>query len=78
MSNNPFDDDTGAFYALVNGEEQYSLWPAFKAVPEGWSIVYGGSEGARRQEVLDWIDTTWTDMRPKSLRERMVNHPASQ
>ena len=78
MSSNPFDDDTGAFYALVNGEEQYSLWPAFKAVPEGWRIVYGGPDGAPRQEVLDWIDATWTDMRPRSLRERVAGRPVSR
>ncbi|RAY16757.1 MbtH family protein [Actinomadura craniellae] len=69
MPQNPFDDDSGSFYALVNQEEQYSLWPTFKPVPGGWTIVFGASEGAPRQEVLAWIDKTWTDLRPKSLRD---------
>ena len=35
MSTNPFDDPEGSFYALVNDEGQYSLWPAFAEVPAG-------------------------------------------
>lgn len=70
MTVNPFEDPNGVFYALVNDEDQYSLWPTFKAVPDGWNIVYGAPEGAPRQDVLDWIDRTWTDMRPKSLRSQ--------
>ena len=27
MSINPFDDDSGSFFVLVNDEEQHSLWP---------------------------------------------------
>lgn len=76
MTTNPFDDVTGLFYALVNDEEQYSLWPAFMAIPRGWSIVHGAPDGASRQDVLDWIDKTWTDMRPKSLRDRLARHAA--
>lgn len=71
MSSNPFDAEDAAFFALVNDEEQYSLWPVFQPVPEGWTIAFGGAEGAPRQAVLDWIDETWTDMRPKSLRAHM-------
>lgn len=69
MSSSPFDDAEGVFYALVNNEEQYSLWPTFKDVPVGWQIAYGGPDGAPRDAVLAWIDQTWTDMRPKSLRD---------
>ncbi|MDE1145055.1 MAG: MbtH family protein [Azospirillaceae bacterium] len=78
MSSNPFDDATGTFYALANAEEQHSLWPAFKAVPQGWTIVYGAPDGAPRQEVLDWIDRTWIDMRPKSLRDRIAQGPSGR
>jgi MbtH protein len=49
---------------LVNAEGQYSLWPAFREPPTGWSAV--GPSGAR-QTCLDWIEAHWTDMRPKSL-----------
>ncbi|MDF0531183.1 MbtH family protein [Tsukamurella sp. 8F] len=72
MSTNPFDDENGRFYALVNDEEQYSLWPTFAPVPEGWTVVFGGSDGAGRQECLDYIERTWTDLRPRSLREAMA------
>lgn len=77
MTVNPFDDADGVFYALVNDEEQYSLWPAFKDVPDGWSVAYGAPDGGSRQDVLDWIDKTWTDMRPKSLRSQAAIHASS-
>jgi MbtH protein len=70
MSNNPFDDENGQFYVLVNGEEQHSLWPSFVPVPAGWRVVFGEQS---RQECLDYVDSHWTDMRPKSLREAMAS-----
>ncbi|GAA4063643.1 MULTISPECIES: MbtH family protein [Actinomadura] len=65
---NPFDDEDGTFYALVNDEGQYSLWPTFAEVPAGWEIVHG--EDTRRA-CLDYIEENWTDMRPKSLVAEM-------
>lgn len=65
---NPFDDEEGQFLVLVNHEGQYSLWPSFREVPDGWSIAKGVSS---RKECLDFVDATWTDMRPKSLIEQM-------
>ncbi len=41
VSINPFDDDNGSFYVLINDEEQHSLWPSFAEVPAGWRKVYG-------------------------------------
>ena len=32
-----FDREDGTFKVLVNQEEQYSLWPDFKAIPGGWT-----------------------------------------
>ncbi|MCI3928118.1 MbtH family protein [Streptomyces sp. AN091965] len=61
---NPFDDDEGSFFVLVNHEGQHSLWPAFAEVPAGWSRVHGE---ATRQECLDYVEENWTDLRPKSL-----------
>jgi MbtH protein len=69
MSTNPFDDDGGAFFVLVNDEEQHSLWPAFAAVPAGWRVVCGE---ASRAACLDYVEENWTDMRPKTLREAMA------
>ncbi|MFJ8043302.1 MbtH family protein [Kitasatospora sp. NPDC096147] len=61
---NPFDDESGRFFVLVNSEAQYSLWPARLDLPGGWDRV--GPEGSR-QECLDRIEAAWTDMRPASL-----------
>jgi uncharacterized protein YbdZ (MbtH family) len=69
VSINPFDDDNGSFFVLVNDEEQHSLWPAFADVPTGWRLVYGEAD---RAACLDYIEENWTDIRPKSLRERLA------
>jgi glycopeptidolipid biosynthesis protein len=66
MSTNPFDDDNGTFYVLLNDEDQHSLWPAFADIPAGWRVAYGD---ASRPECLDYVEQNWTDIRPKSLRE---------
>lgn len=68
MTVNPFDDEDGEFYVLVNDEEQHSLWPTFVDVPGGWRIAFGP---AGRAESLAYVDENWTDMRPRSLREAM-------
>jgi MbtH protein len=64
-----FDREDGTFKVLVNQEDQYSLWPDFKAVPGGWSAT--GVSGSK-QVCLDYVTKTWTDMRPLSLREFMA------
>ncbi|MGB8388622.1 MbtH family protein [Mycobacterium sp.] len=69
MSTNPFDDDNGAFVVLVNREEQHSLWPAFAELPAGWQVVYGE---ANRAACLYYVEQSWTDMRPKSLHQRLT------
>lgn len=69
MSINPFDDENGSFFVLVNGEEQHSLWPTFVDVPPGWQVVYGAAD---RAGCLDYIEQHWPDIRPKSLRERLA------
>lgn len=72
MSSNPFDDESGTFYVLVNDEEQYSLWPTWSPVPAGWEIVFGAEGQTGRQACLDYVEQHWTDLRPRSLRERMA------
>jgi uncharacterized protein YbdZ (MbtH family) len=69
MSNNPFDDDNGNLFVLVNDEDQHSLWPEFADIPAGWRVVYGA---AARAACLDHIERHWTDIRPKSLRDRLA------
>lgn len=64
MSTNVFDDENGEFLVLINDEGQHSLWPSFKDVPLGWTIV---RERGSRVDCLGYVNTHWTDMRPKSL-----------
>ncbi|MGW3040442.1 MbtH family protein [Kitasatospora sp. NPDC001159] len=68
MATNPFEDDNASYYVLVNEENQHSLWPAFAEVPAGWTVVHGQES---RESCLEYINTNWTDMRPKSLVEAM-------
>ncbi len=60
-------DDT-TYLVVVNHEEQYSIWPDFKPIPNGWRAV--GKSGPKK-DCLDYIATVWTDMRPLSLRKAM-------
>jgi len=54
-------------YKVINHEEQYTLWPAERAVPLGWKDAgRRGSESA----CLDYIEEVWTDMRPTAVRTR--------
>jgi MbtH protein len=69
VSTNPFDPSDHAFYVLTNDEDQHSLWPATVAVPAGWSVVFGVDA---RANCLAYIEDTWTDMRPRSLRDAMA------
>lgn len=68
MSSNPFDDPDGRFLVLINEEEQYSLWPVFAPVPDGWAVAQPESN---REDALAFVEANWTDMRPRSLREAM-------
>jgi len=53
------------FLILVNDDEQYSIWQAFKAIPAGWHQV--GQKGSK-EACLEYIERTWTDMRPRPVR----------
>jgi MbtH protein len=52
---------------VVNAEEQYSIWPAHREIPQGWRAL---DVRGQKAECLDYIERTWTDMRPLSLRSR--------
>jgi MbtH protein len=68
---NPFEDPDGRYFVLVNNEGQHSLWPTFIEIPSGWDKTFGE---AGRQACLDYIEESWTDMRPKSLVIAMQVH----
>ena len=63
-----FDDETVRFDVVMNDEEQYSIWPQDREVPAGWRKA--GASGTK-EECLAYIEETWTDMRPASLRRAM-------
>jgi MbtH protein len=69
MSINDSDrEDTITYKAVVNHEEQYSIWPADRENPLGWKDA--GKIGPK-VECLEYIKEVWTDMRPLSLRKKM-------
>ncbi|GCB44685.1 MbtH family protein [Streptomyces sp. NL15-2K] len=72
---NPFDDENGSFYVLVNDENQHSLWPVFAEVPAGWKVVFGEDS---RKACLDYVEENWTDMRPASLIKEMEANEAAR
>lgn len=62
-------EDTRTYKAVVNHEEQYSIWFADRPNPRGWRDA--GKTGTKK-ECLGYIEQVWTDMRPLSLRKRMA------
>ena len=55
-----------AYKVVVNQEGQYSIWFPDRDNPAGWSDA--GMSGTK-EECLVYIDATWTDMTPLSLRK---------
>lgn len=70
-------EDNTAYRVIVNHEEQYSIWPSDLENPLGWRDA--GKQGPKA-ECLAYIKGVWTDMRPLSLRSKLVeeNCPPSQ
>jgi MbtH protein len=66
----PEDEDATIYNVVINQEEQYSIWPADRANPLGWTDV---GKGGPKAECLGYIKEVWTDMRPASLRRAMDN-----
>jgi MbtH protein len=60
------------FAVVVNEEDQYSIWPAGRELPQGWR-----PEGVTGSEAdcLEHIERVWTDLRPRSLREWLAAQP---
>ncbi|WP_088344287.1 MULTISPECIES: MbtH family protein [Rhodomicrobium] len=69
-----FDDEKTTFRVVINGEEQYSIWPLHRDVPGGWRDT--GFSG-RKAECLAHIETVWTDMRPLSLRQWIADRASA-
>jgi MbtH protein len=74
MTTSCFDREDEIFIVLVNHEEQYSIWPHWKPVPGGWTAVEGVK--GDKKTVLEYVEKTWVDMRPLSLRKWMEEQEA--
>lgn len=68
------EDENAIYKVVVNHEEQYSIWPDYKAIPNGWRAA--GKTGLK-PECLAYIKEIWTDMRPLSLRKQMAEAEAT-
>jgi MbtH protein len=59
------EDDGATHVAVVNDEEQHSIWPAGLALPPGWHATgFTGTEEA----CLDHVAAAWRDIAPRSVR----------
>jgi uncharacterized protein YbdZ (MbtH family) len=67
---NPFEVEGGTYVVLMNDERQHSLWPSSVDVPAGWAVVH---PQASRRACLDYIEESWSDMRPLSLIRQMAD-----
>ena len=64
----PDPQEARPYLVVVNDEEQYSIWRTGRDLPAGWRPDgFTGTE----EECLAYIEETWTDMRPASLRRWM-------
>ena len=63
------DDDDRRYMAVVNHEEQYSIWPEDREIPAGWR---NAGKAGTKAECLSYIKEVWTDMTPLSLRKQMA------
>ncbi|MGA9524026.1 MAG: MbtH family protein [Myxococcaceae bacterium] len=61
-------DENLIYKVVMNHEEQYSIWPGDRELPNGWREA--GKSGPK-QECLEYIKEVWVDMRPLSLRKKL-------
>ena len=68
-------EDTAIYKVVVNYVQEYSIWPAQREIPLGWTDA--GKTGSKA-ECLAYIADAWTDVRPLSLRKKMEETPTDQ
>ncbi len=64
----------GDYKVVVNDEEQYSIWPADRENAPGWHDA--GFTGPK-DACLAHISAVWTDLRPRSVRDRATDRGGS-
>jgi MbtH protein len=62
------DEPEQEYVVLMNDEEQHSLWPAHKAIPNGWQRVSGPGS---KSSCLEYVEQAWQDITPLSVRKRL-------
>jgi MbtH protein len=67
-------DDLKPHRVVINSEEQYSIWPLDRELPDGW---FEAGRTGPASECLAYIAEVWTDMRPLSLRRHMESAAAT-
>jgi MbtH protein len=67
------EEDARDYLVVVNDEEQYSIWLADRALPNGWRAV---GDKRKKAECLKYIGEVWTDSTPRyragSLEPRLA------
>lgn len=58
--------DDGLWHVVRNHEGRYSVAPAGRPLPAGWTAE---ATPAGRTECLARIEAIWSDQRPRSLQE---------
>ncbi len=61
-------DDNTTYSVVINHEEQYSIWPSDREIPQGWKSV---ADNKSKDDALNFIEEAWTDMTPASMREQL-------
>jgi MbtH protein len=61
-------EDSASYKVVVNRDEQYSVWPAYRPMPLGWQDVHVTGP---KDDCLAYIKEIWVDTRPRSLRAKM-------
>jgi MbtH protein len=65
----PFERTDVTYVVLGNDEGQHCLWPAAFEVPQGWTVMSGPAD---RGACLDYVNTHWSDLRPRSFVRRHI------
>ncbi len=64
-----FANEDQTFDVVINAEEQYSIWPVGRELPEGWYAV--GFQGLKA-DCLTHVNEVWTDITPLSARRSVA------
>ncbi len=55
---------------VINSQHQYSLWPEYKTLPNGWQTV--GKSGLE-PDCLNYLNDIWADLLPLKQHWQMMH-----